>query len=245
MRYCRPFVDGIAFAYQYYINPNSSSHIELGTSDFPFKDFAAPAKEIFNFMYENTTNATMYVSRGTSMFLYYGIMPMILLNLQNFTMVGYGNETLARPRIFVTDIPYQWPDSSLFYLEEDWYQLSLRVQRGDMSTSEASSQFQKYYVFRSSLSLFHIDFQSIMFSDAWSNPLVFTFSNLNKTIHFNDCYFDLDGALEEGYHPISSILENSVINITDFQYGIWLDFRWDCVANNAEYAQAFYTLRNV
>ena len=114
-----------------------------------------------------------------------------------------------------------------------------------MSTSEASNYFLKFYVFRASLSLFHINFHSVMLGDVWSNPLVYTFSNLNKTIHFDQCYFDLDGVLEEGYHPVSSILTNSVINVTDFQYGIWLDFRWDCVANNAEYAKAYYIMEKV
>jgi hypothetical protein len=72
-----------------------------------------------------------------------------------------------------------------------------------------------------------------MFGDAWSNPLFFSFDAPNKTLTIEDAYLDLDGALTEGYLPISINLLNSHINLTNYQYGIWNDYRWDCYANNA------------
>jgi hypothetical protein len=52
VKYCRPFVGDTPFEYVYYIDPNSTSHLELGTFDYPFKNMDSPAKEIFNFMFE-------------------------------------------------------------------------------------------------------------------------------------------------------------------------------------------------
>jgi hypothetical protein len=43
---------------------------ELGTIEFPFKNFDIPAMEIFNFMYSTTTRVNTFVKRGTSMFMH-------------------------------------------------------------------------------------------------------------------------------------------------------------------------------
>jgi hypothetical protein len=83
-----------------------------------------------------------------------------------------------------------------------------------------------------------------MFGDAWSNPLVFSFEALNHTIIFDDCYLDVDGSLCEGYQPISIIIKNSHVNVTHQEYGVWYDFRWDCVEGNAENALAFMIIEN-
>lgn len=67
-----------------------------------------------------------------------------------------------------------------------------------------------------------------MFGDAWSNPLIYNFDSYNKTVYFEDCYLDLDGALFESYLPIGVHVNNCYFNMTNFEYGIWNDFRWDC-----------------
>jgi hypothetical protein len=72
-----------------------------------------------------------------------------------------------------------------------------------------------------------------MFGDAWSNPLIFSFDAPNRTVIVEDCYFDLDGAFYEAYFPISLYVRRSHFNVTNYQYGVWNDFRWDCYANNA------------
>ena len=69
---------------------------------------------------------------------------------------------------------------------------------------------------RSSLNITNIDFQAIMFGDAWSNPLIYVYSSFNTSTTLNNCYFDLDGALYEAYVPVAMRLTNSVINITNY-----------------------------
>lgn len=148
----------ISFQYQYYVNPNSTSHIELGTFEYPFKNMDSPVKEIFNFMYENTTMYTVYHFRGTSMYQYYGIMPIIILGVQMYNLSTYGDFNLHKPKIYVTNIPYQWPDSSLFSLAEIYYDSATRLARGDWSIEEATTFFLKFNVFRSSMVVSSLDF---------------------------------------------------------------------------------------
>ena len=142
----------------YYVNPNSSAYLELGTLEFPFKNFDSPAKEIFNFMYSSDTVMTTYVMRGTSMFIYYGLMPIIFLSINQANIMPYGPSNLAKPYVYVTDVPYQWPDSTLFSIAEINNNVNLRVSRGDMQQSEASTYFLKFNIFRASLYVKSIDF---------------------------------------------------------------------------------------
>jgi hypothetical protein len=71
-----------------------------------------------------------------------------------------------------------------------------------------------------------------MFGDAWSNPLIFSFDAPNQTVILEDTYLDLDGALYEAYFPISVKIKGAHFNLTNYQYGVWNDFRWDCYAAN-------------
>ena len=84
------------------MDPNSTAAIELGTLEYPFKNMDSPAKEIFNFMYEKDTVFTVYHRRGTSMKHYYGLMPIIILNVKMYNLLTYGNQSLAKPRVYIT-----------------------------------------------------------------------------------------------------------------------------------------------
>jgi len=165
--------------------------------------------------------------------LYYGIMPITVVNVKLYSLLTYGSPTLPNPRIYVTGHDYLWPDSTLFSTAEIFYDYSVRVSRGDMDISESTKFFLKFSIFRSSMIMRGLDFQSIMFGDAWSNPLIFSFDAPNRTVLVEDSYFDLDGAFYEAYFPISLIVRRSHFNVTNYQYGVWNDFRWDCYANNA------------
>lgn len=48
----------------------------------------------------------------------------------------------------------------------------------------------------------------------------------------------------ETYFPIGAIIKNSHINLTNFEYGLWNDFRWDCYSNNATDVMAFLIIEN-
>lgn len=158
VNYCRPFMNNTLYNYVYYINPNSTSHIELGTYEYPFKNIDTPAKEIFNFMYETQTTFTVYHLRGTSMKHYYGIMPIIILNINFYNLYNYGDPTLPKPRVYITGHDYLWPDSTLFSLAETYYNFTPRVNRGDMSVSESTTFFLKFNIFRASMLVVGLDF---------------------------------------------------------------------------------------
>jgi hypothetical protein len=110
-----------------------------------------PAKEIFNFMYERDTQFTVYHMRGTSLKLYYGVMPITIVNVKQYNLFTYGDAKAPKPYVYVTGHEYLWPDSTLFSLAESYYDFNTRVSRGDMDVSESTKFFLKFSVFRSSM----------------------------------------------------------------------------------------------
>ena len=61
-----------------------------------------PVKEILNFMYDTDTDFTVFLKRGTSMKMYYGIMPIVIVNIKMYNLTCYGNASLPKPRVYIT-----------------------------------------------------------------------------------------------------------------------------------------------
>ena len=125
---------------------------------YPFKVLESAAKEIFNFMYVNTTVATVFIKRGTTTKIYYNIMSIYVLNVKSFTITSYGDLALPNPRVFMPSFQYLWPDSTLFSLSELSNNLTYRQKLGDISTTEAAVQISRVGVLRSNFSIIGIDF---------------------------------------------------------------------------------------
>jgi len=83
-----------------------------------------------------------------------------------------------------------------------------------------------------------------MFGDAWSNPLIYTFDAYKNWVEVDGCYLDLDGAFFESYVPIGLNVYNSHFNLTNYQYGVWNDFRWNCYERNATDTTGFMVIEN-
>jgi hypothetical protein len=237
-RYCRPFasenidrVTGEPRAgrlIEYWSDGYSTEKAELGTKEFPFKNLAASGKEVFNYAHEENLDCTTYFKRGSHFKLYYGIAPVIALNLGIMSLKSYGDLEEPKPYVWITDHDYIWHTSTAFSLEEETYLKDERVALGHWDASEASKYFLKFAHFRASVYFESIDFQSIMFGDAWLNPLVFTFGTNNNTYIMKDSSIDVDGAMGECYTRIAVELNQCKINITNAEYGLWNDLRDGC-----------------
>lgn len=54
--------------FEYFVNANSESPVELGTQDHPYKDLDSVFVEITNFHSHNDRNISVYVMEGTTVF---------------------------------------------------------------------------------------------------------------------------------------------------------------------------------
>ena len=156
--YCRPYKGGKQGNYEYYVDSGSSKHVEMGTVEYPYKNLEPPSKEILNFMYEIDTNYTVYIKRGTVYKLYYGLMPIVIVNIGWYNMTTYGDSSLPNPYVYIVGHEYLWPDSTMYLLAETYYDFATRVARKDMDESEATKFFLKFNIFRGSQAILNIDF---------------------------------------------------------------------------------------
>ena len=115
---------------------------------------------------------------------------------------------------------------------------------GDLSASEGEKKFLKYALFRSSITIRSMEFESVHFGDDFSNPLFYSYLNLNEEALFYDSYFGVDGAIVETYFPLGILFQDSILNITLNEYGIWLDFRWDCIKEGKSDVLGYLKIRN-
>jgi hypothetical protein len=117
IQFCRPYNNSVN-NFTFWVNPNSTSYLELGTYEHPFKRLDAPARETLNFMYSKLTNVTVFVMRGTDLDFYYGVAPIVLLNVNLFMITTYGKETDKNPYVWIRNNPYQYAGSTIFSLYE-------------------------------------------------------------------------------------------------------------------------------
>jgi len=160
--------------------------------------------------------------------MYYGLAPLIALNLDTFSVEAYGDETLPVPHIWITDHEYRWWEGSVFSLEEEDYKKQERVDLGHWDASESSKYFLKVAQLRSHVYFESVHIQSIMFGDAWLNPFVFTYDTKNDTYVLNKSTLDVDGAAGECYTRVAVELLQTNVNITNAEYGLWNDLRYEC-----------------
>ena len=219
----------------------------MGTIKYPFKNIDPPFKEILNFMYSYENNVTIHIMRGTSVSQYYLKVPLLAFNSKHFLVTTYGDPADKKPRIYSRDNPYQWPDSSLFSLAEESYDFATREARGDISNGEATTTYLRFDVVRANVTLDSIEIQCISFGPHWQNILFMSFNNPFGKVVIKNAYLDLDGAFFESYSPVAFEIWDSHINVTNMEYGVWMDILYDCSADDAEknYPAHLYLINNL
>lgn len=227
----------------YYVDGKSPEKVELGTVEYPFKNIAAAGKEIFNYIHEKV-DANINVKRGSDTKLYYGIAPLIALNMDTYAVRAYGDENEPRPVVWITDHEYIWHPGSLFSLEEEDYLKDMRVELEHWEASEATKYFLKVAQYRANVYFEELHIQSIMFGDAWLNPFVFTYDTKNDTFIINKSYVDLDGAVGECYTRVAVELLEVEMNITNAEYGLWNDLRYECEDGKDDFMVGYTIVRD-
>ncbi len=119
IKFCSPYAGEKKLAY--YVDIFSNSIFELGTLEHPFKTMEAPHKELLNFVYDPEFEIDVLYKRRMQYKHYYGIMPVNILGLKMVTMKPYGDEEAANPHFIIVDHEYQWPQSTIFSLDEVYY----------------------------------------------------------------------------------------------------------------------------
>eukprot|EP00347_Sterkiella_histriomuscorum_P014593 403360292 len=228
VRYCRPFHNNTQNLYHYYVDPQSQSQFSLGTKQHPFKNIDTPSKEVYNFMIENSTQVVHFLMRNNSYRVHHSISPIVVLNVQNYTIKPYGDINLPKPIINFVSYDYVYADSNIFTLGDLTLNHTYRRSLGDISPSEASYTMQRFVFLRSNVAFFEIDYQSLMFGDQLTTSVFIILQSINKTISYDNCSFDSDGKVWDSYQMVQLYFNNSLFNMTNIYNGFWIEVTTDC-----------------
>lgn len=105
---------------EYWVDAQSMEKVELGTIEYPFKNVNPPAKEVFNYIHDKI-DYNINLKRGGTTKMYYGLAPVICLNLGSCAFHDYGDPELPKPYMYLTDHAYIWWPGSVFTMEEKDY----------------------------------------------------------------------------------------------------------------------------
>lgn len=76
--------------YKFYVDPTSTSPIELGTIEYPFKYIVAPFREMLNFYHDDSTyNATILLKESTSSTVVELIEPLVFFLANQVLVTSY------------------------------------------------------------------------------------------------------------------------------------------------------------
>jgi hypothetical protein len=92
-------IDKICRSTNFYVDPNSSKMIELGTKEYPYRNFRAVSSEILNHFSYKKLNITIYLKTGTKVYLEDDTTNFI--NIQNVTVTTYYDNSLLPVRALI------------------------------------------------------------------------------------------------------------------------------------------------
>eukprot|EP00347_Sterkiella_histriomuscorum_P008851 403343497 len=236
--FCRPFRNGVNLTYQYFVDSSASYNpVALGTIEYPYGILDTPFKEIMNFMFEKETEFTVNLKRGTTYKIHHKSAPLYVLNIRNATLNSYGDLYLSRPTIYLTTMPPIFPDYLLYSVVEASYNMSVRVQRKDMSVVESQIPISRYGSIRSNVTFLNVKFQSIMIGEQLYNDLQTATDSFGTILQVQNCEIDIDGRVTNNFYPQTTLAYYNRFNLTNMFTGFYLDIQATCPTNETMYAR--------
>ena len=219
---CRPL--------DYYVNPDSEEIMELGTMQFPFRDINLVFTEIYNEHQHTDRVINVYVMEATDNYL-----PMDYIEILNVTQVNIDSYS-QNDKYEAENINFKIVDSiddvsmntskSLFNVIQNQF-------KGDFDTSRMTEgeineiTFQSYTVFlvyRSSVSLNHINIYSEFTNENVESLLIYTSYCFEKTQALLNMYMDIKGSVYLNTYATTNVYaENITLNMSQSTGGFWYE----------------------
>ena len=204
----------ICRSFEYYINHNSDSIIELGTIDYPYKELSYALIEVLNYHSHTDHNITIHLMEETSNIL--GFRQANIVNITNVSIVPYSlsNPNPEKATILVKDeIEVISTPSTLFNVMKTF---EMRMNEVIFNNSDITEQerlrveFNDYniMILRSNFMIQNMNVISDredLFNDV---SLLFFVYIQDKTITLKDMHLSVSGTLSMTYDPISMNLIN-------------------------------------
>ena len=219
---------------EYYVDSSSTSSIELGTINYPFKHIYAPAKELFNLFSGSVAEqikATIYIKSGTYSYLFTEQEYILFLKSGSVTISTYspstGNAIIYMinhlPGALSTSTPEIVYTATYHSFEQTEYNLDYRVSVGDMTSEQAVNPFTKIAVFSTSLRIENLMIYTNITQNSYNNTLIVAYSDDlegGTGIIVENWLLDIDLGIFYSEYSAAFSITNSQIYVTSLMYAI-------------------------
>lgn len=208
LRVCRDF--------NYYVNPNSTELVELGTKKYPYKNIGLAFLEILNFWAHSSSNLTIYVMENTIVNIEQGYN--FIINITSVTISSYSatSSSPAKSTLYVRQYALEKFNSNTIFtlLASSTLQLSSKI--SSIPSREKlllSSTDTTIFAYASSFALNNLRLQGDLENDVLSGSFFL------RPIYLQEKYFtmtnvdvQLTGMMLRSFDPMSFYLENVYID---------------------------------
>ena len=204
----------ICRSFEYYVNPDSESIVELGTKDYPYKQLSYVLIEILNYHAHTDHNLTVYLMEQTSNIL--GFKQGHYINITNVSIIPYSLTSsepekatiLVKDEVeVVTEPGTQFNIMKTFEMRIDEQILS----NTDITEEErVRAEFNDYniLVIRSSCMFENLNIISDR-ADLYNDvSMLFLIYIQHNTISYKDIHFSVSGTISLTYDPFNMNLIN-------------------------------------
>ena len=218
---CRPL--------DYYVNPNSEKIMELGTIEYPFRDINLVFTEIYNEHQQTERVINIYLMENTDNYLptsYIEIFNVTQVNIDSYSQSQDNNSKYTNFKL-VDSIENVNINTSKYLFNVIQNQFKGDFDTSGLTESElneiTSQSYTVFLVYRSSVSLNHINIYSEFTNKKIDSLLMYTSYCFEKTQTFMNMYMDFKGQVYSNTYATTNIYaENITLNMSQasggFQY---------------------------
>ena len=200
--------------FEYYVNPDSDSIIELGTMDYPYKDISYVFIELLNYHSYTDRNLTVNLMEGTTNII--GNKQGYILNITNVEIITYSfnsSESGKAKILIIDEVNITTKPSTLFNVMKTF---ELRI-NDQVSTNNAITEEQRLriefsdyniMIFTSNFKMENFDVISEREDINEDVNFIFSVDIQEKAITLKDMHFNVSGTITMTYDPLNMNLIN-------------------------------------
>ena len=217
----------------YYIDPNSSKILELGTIMYPFKHINLAFLEILNFLANKNLNITINLKESSTNYLSDG--QSYIINAGSLVLQTYSefSNTPGEANIYITDssVSYFSVKTKFNIISDSTLKLSTVLSSLNLTVRE--SEIPTYgktaiIVDRSSLVINNINILRDTNTDSSLNiAFIRAFYLQNNTVSISNSNFYISGWILFSEDPMNLIFQNVSIDFYSMNGGIFIDTDWN------------------
>ena len=216
----------------FYVNPQSSALLEIGSKDFPYQSMKALMSEVLNHHSNQDKEISIYLKENTDIYL--EDMTNYFINITNIKMMSYSDDSLdpQMANLIPTRIVQnnESKKAAFSILQNTDLMLNDVLNASSLTESEInllSISGITIHVVRTGLEIQNINIEREIIDLGASVQFLFPIYIQEKLINFTNVNFNVTGVIMYSYDPLNLDLSNILIDSYGLTDGFYMEISWN------------------